>query len=319
MAQRKDNEPKPSRFGLGKKEWLFIDGSLAVRLWFFSPRGNGEITGSVYGQNLPTTQLATAGLTLVEVLNIDQRLSPRLEATCTTPTGDVLTLSQDIPAEQPANSEQIEVKWRDYRDGETLCLEVAARVLSIAGRVLPPVPVTFTLNNELPDPVPTDAKGIAPTTFRALEYNRTYTLTVATPSSGTRSVPITIKPARAVAYDIHESVVPVADGQPTHFTLKITVWDDVKVVPLRGLKVNGYACGEPQSAETNDRGIAELTFPMDTRGSETRYRILVEDGKEKESFFRHPTPNQPIATETQAPRTFREAFRSARNKQVGKE
>ncbi|MDP2789955.1 MAG: hypothetical protein Q8O51_02395 [bacterium] len=314
----KDNEPKPSRFGLGKKEWLFVKGLLTLRLWFNIPRGSTELTGTIYGQPI-TSPPTTAGLTLVEILGVDPQLSPRLDVTCTTGTGEVLTHTQDIPVEQPVNTERVEVKWRDFKDGDVLCLEVAARVLSLAGRVLPPVPVTFTFNNEHPDPVLTDPKGIAPTTFRTLEYNRTYTLTVATPSSGTRSEPIKIKPARAVAYDIHESVVLVATGQPTHFTLKLTVWDDVKVVPLRGLKVNGYACGEPQSDETDDRGIAELTFPMDTRGSETRYRVLVEDGKEKLSFFRHPIPIQSRATEMQAPRNFREAFCSARDKQVRKE
>lgn len=176
MTQRKDreNEPKPSRFGLGKKEWLFVNGLLTLRLWFNIPRGATELTGTIYGQTITSTPTAT-GLTMVDVPGVDPQLSPRLDVTCTTGTGEVLTHTQDITAEQPTNSEQMNVQWRDFQVDRQLFLEVGARVLSLAGRVIPPVPVRFMLGNDKRDPIPTDAKGIAQTTFEYLSITgRTY-------------------------------------------------------------------------------------------------------------------------------------------------
>lgn len=257
---------------------------------------------------------------MVDVPGVDPQLSPRLDVTCTTGTGEVLTHTQDIPAEQPVNTEQIEMQWRDFQDGDQLYLEVGARVLSISGRVLPPVPVCFTLGDTKREPIPTDAKGIAQTTFGPLEYNRTYQLSVATPTSGERTVPITIKPARAVKYDICELVVENPGGQPTHFKLRISVWDDVKGVPLNGLRVNVYVGAVHQSATTDDNGIAEITCPFDEGSDITHYRVIVEDGKDKKSYIRRPAAARSmVTTPTDAPRSFREAFRAARNPQRRKE
>ncbi|MEK7639662.1 MAG: hypothetical protein AAB424_00730 [Patescibacteria group bacterium] len=321
MTQRKDreNEPKPSRFGLGKKEWLFVNGLLTLRLWFNIPRGATELTGTIYGQTITSTPTAT-GLTMVDVPGVDPQLSPRLDVTCTTGTGEVLTHTQDITAEQPTNSEQMNVQWRDFQVDRQLFLEVGARVLSLAGRVIPPVPVRFMLGNDKRDPIPTDAKGIAQTTFGPLEYNRTYILLVATPSSGERTTPITIKPARAVKYDIRELVVKTRRPRPVMFQLRINVWDDVKGIPLSGLHVNVHVGAVHQSAITDDNGIAEITCPFDEGSDVTHYRIIVEDGKDKKSYIRRPTAaRSTVATPTDAPRSFREAFRAARNPQRRKE
>lgn len=314
MAQRKQNEQKPSRFGLGRKEWKFVEGKLALRLWFFAPQGSDSFTGSAYGQPFPPTTLAATGLTAVEILGVDVKMPPRVEASCVSPSGEALTFSQDIPAEQPINTEQVEVKWRDYKDGNALGLEVAARVLNAAGRVIPPVTVTFTLSNGTSASIATDANGVAPTTFPGLEYNRTYTLTVTTPSSGTRSVPITIKPARNVKYDIIELPLEEPTGAPTMFILRIAVWDDQKGVPLRGLRVNGHVGHDYDSGVTNEQGIAELLFEFDPKSDKTYYRVLVEDGKDTRSHITRPAPTGTGVETTASPTNFREAFRNARTR-----
>ncbi|MEK7631484.1 MAG: hypothetical protein AAB445_01275 [Patescibacteria group bacterium] len=319
MAQRKEYEPKTPRFGLGKKEWLFVNGLLTLRLWLIIPKGATEVTVSIYGQSITTTP-ASSGLTLVEIPSVDPQLPPRLEITCTGATGEILIHTQDIPAEQPANTEQVDLQWRDFLDGEELFLEVGARVLSSAGRVLPPVPVRFTLANDKRDAIPTDGKGVSQTTFGPLEYNHAYQLSVATPASGVRTVPITIKPARAVKYDIIELAEEVITGMPTLFILRIVVWDDLKLVPLSGLRVNGHVSDRSDSGITDDEGIAELIFAFDLQNEVTHYRVLVEDGKEKKSYIRRPAAAPlMVVTPTTPPRNFREAFRAARDKQSNKE